>query len=124
MTAPGTASPEGARGYSINMLQVNLSQLSVQCRMKLHGHDCWLVDTGATHHVCGNADIFTARYLVSPYQVTTANGLLQGHHQGDVTLAFKGRKQIKWHHVLYWKDAPYILSISQLARQGFSFHQD
>lgn len=94
-----------------------------------NGHDQWILDSGATCHMCNDAAMFDdLRPLPKPLNVTLGDGRnVQAVGQGNVVLMMNlshGKESCTLHNVLLVPDLAYNLISVREARRPRSLRQD
>jgi len=79
----------------------------------------FLLDSGASDHICGATTLFTSkRKILDKHIVVTANGEIQATHKGTINLTLDNNLRVEMKNVLYWKNAPNLISVPTLASNG------
>jgi len=84
-------------------------------------HITFLLDSGATHHTCGNKDLFVDGLfkLEREINLETANNWINVKLGGKIVLKAEENTNLILNEVLYWEEAPNLLSVGMLTEQGF-----
>lgn len=98
----------------------------VDCALSVSSGSCgWIVDSGATSHMCSKKKAFTSPYqLEEPIKVTVGDGrALTAVGKGDVVLCIElpnsHMRSCTLHDVLYVPDLSYnLLSVSSVSEKG------
>jgi|GEM_PF-1828837 len=78
----------------------------------------FLLDSGATDHVCGDKSLFVdLKKITYTHKILTANGTIEATHVGTVKLKLDNGLNVTLKDVLYWVEAPLLLSVSALVRK-------
>ena len=81
----------------------------------------FLLDSGATYHCCGLSELFLRRIeLNKPLSIATANGIVWATHMGSVGITLDNGEAVELHNVLYWENAPNLLSVRRLNAKNCS----
>ncbi|WVZ16874.1 hypothetical protein V8G54_009856 [Vigna mungo] len=96
----------------VGTLSTNTSPGNIVSTLHVHSDNTWLLDSGATDHICISLKIFSFYQKITPISITLPNGkILQAHYKGTV------RFHSKFHlsNVLYIPDFSFnLISVSQL----------
>ena len=99
--------------------------LSTKCTTKCTSHDQWILDSGATCHMCNKKELFNQFHtLQAPLNVTLGDGRsLQATGHGNVVLTMNlphGRiKRCTLHDVLLVPDLAYnLVSVTSASKRG------
>ncbi|KAL0446094.1 UNVERIFIED_CONTAM: Retrovirus-related Pol polyprotein from transposon RE1 [Sesamum latifolium] len=68
---------------------MEMAGMSVQSKLECHGSRYWIVDTGATNHMCGDISLF---HSLTPLHIPVKvhlpnNSIVDATHQGDIILS-------------------------------------
>eukprot|EP00924_Labyrinthula_sp_SR-Ha-C_P010329 maker-scaffold_23-snap-gene-3.42-mRNA-1 protein AED:0.28 eAED:0.32 QI:0/0/0/1/0.33/0.5/4/0/1204 len=89
------------------------------CAAKLNRNRIsFILDSGATQHVCGERDLFSNKIKIPEKQISTASGEICTDKAGDVKLTLENGKPISLSGVLHWSGAPMLLSVAALTEKG------
>ena len=92
--------------------------------------DGWIIDSGASSHMCNNRELFTDMKEIQPISIVMGNGYnLHATAVGNVQLTLKlvggATKQCTLHDVLYVKDVAYnLFSVSKASGRGTTVEFD
>ena len=78
----------------------------------------FIVDSGASHHICGDRNLFSELKEIEKGKVLTANGAIDCSLAGKLSLKMESGLEIELKDVLYWPTAPNLLSVVTLTEQG------
>ena len=78
----------------------------------------FILDSGASQHVCGNKDWFQELHSVTPQRMHTANGIIEYSLEGTVNFQLENGLEVELHDVAFWEGAPSLLSVPTLAQKG------
>eukprot|EP00924_Labyrinthula_sp_SR-Ha-C_P002217 augustus_masked-scaffold_19-processed-gene-4.37-mRNA-1 protein AED:0.39 eAED:0.40 QI:0/-1/0/1/-1/1/1/0/1346 len=86
----------------------------------------FILDSGATQHVCGEGELFSNKVRIPERQISTASGEICTDKAGDVKLTLENGKPVSLSGALYWPGAPRLLSVAALTAKGVdvSFSKD
>ena len=86
------------------------------------GEDSWLLDSGATNHVCNKRELFCKFVSTSPESISTANSWVKATGVGDVyfDMYLNGKtKRVKFMDVLFVPEIKRnLLSVSKITDKG------
>ena len=75
----------------------------------------FLLDSGASKHICGDLTMFShLEKISSPMEFTTANGPVIAESKGIINATLDNGVKVILNDVIYWKNAPLLLSVSTL----------
>jgi len=77
-----------------------------------------LLDSGASQHTCGDKMKFSNLVEVPREKVLTANGFIEYHQKGTIEIILDNDLPVTLHDVAYWKNAPFLISVSCLVDKG------
>ena len=99
-------------------IKKNMISKSVANTTSAHFESCFLLDSGATNHCCGEVSMFTKLKKVEAEQLLTANGVITYDQVGDVEVILDNGREVIMENVLYWPGAPSLISIAALSERN------
>ncbi|WVY97979.1 hypothetical protein V8G54_030130, partial [Vigna mungo] len=96
----------------VGTVSANTSPGNIVSISHVHSGNTWLLDSGATDHVCNSLKSFTSYQQITPIPITLPNGkIIHAHYKGTVRLNTK----IYLSNVLYVSDFSFnLIYVSQL----------
>ena len=82
--------------------------------------ETFILDSGASYHVCGNSSLFTDLKKIKKEELITANGNISYEHSGSVSIQLDNGLDIVLSEVLFWTGAPNLISIGTLTEKGLN----
>ena len=80
----------------------------------------FLLDSGATQHICGDLSMFKEIKEIPRCEVETANGSLEYSQMGHVVITLENGLKVNLKDVVYWPGAPLLISVAQLTNRGLN----
>ncbi|WVZ10188.1 hypothetical protein V8G54_014718 [Vigna mungo] len=99
----------------VDTVSTNLSPGNIVSISQMHSSNIWLLDSGATDHVCISLESFTSYQKINPIPICLPNGkIIHANYKGTVRFNTK----LSLSNVLYVPDFSFnLVSVSQLIAQ-------
>ncbi|WVZ13928.1 hypothetical protein V8G54_011494 [Vigna mungo] len=91
----------------VGTLSTNTSPGNIVSALHVHSDNTWLLDSGATGHICISLKFFSFYQKITPISITLPNGkILQAHYKGTDTQSQEKIGLIRHKNGLYLFDSP------------------
>lgn len=76
-------------------------------------NNTFIIDSGASHHVCGRRNLFTSIQQNDEKTLMTANGNITCNEIETVSITLEKKLQVELQNALHWEKAPSLISVSK-----------